>query len=792
MHPFTLERPRDLPAALVLRAQAGRNDAAAEYIAGGTDMVQLLQEDVRRPERLVSLAGLLDSRIEAGPQGLRIGAAATMAEVASHSAVVERFPVISEALLNSASPQVRNQATMGGNLLQRTRCPYFRDVGYAACNKRAPGSGCAAIGGENRWHAVLGTSDNCIAANASDLAVALVALDAVVEVRGAGGQRSMPLIDFHRLPGDMPHVETVLEPGEVIAAITVPANPSAQRSHYLKVRDRASFEFAVVSAAVALDMDGGRIRQARVALGGVGTKPWRVPRVEASLAVCEPRSGGAPRGGRPRCRRRAGARPQRLQDRTHAARDRARRRNRGSSRMTTAVIGQPVSRVDGRQKVTGAATYAAEFDQAGQAHGAIVRSTVANGRIASIDSATAERASGVIAVLTHRNAPRLAYRPHKGAVDPDVGERLHVLQDDRLNHQGQPIALVIAETLEQANHAAMLVRVTYAPEAGITDISRVEPVLPTQQKTDQGEMRPPETRRGDPERALAAAEVKVDQTYVIPRENHNPIEMHATIAAWEGDRLTLWDKTQWVHNTADEIAAVFGIAAENIRVVSPFVGGAFGSGLRTWPHVTLAALGARVARRPVKVMLSRREMYYGVGYRPHTVQRVALGASRDGRLAAIVHEGQEETSTYEEFSEALLNASRFLHSCPNVYTRHRVARMNVHTPTYMRAPGEASGVFALESAMDELAVALNLDPVELRLHNEPEQDEFKKLPFSSRSTRECYRAAAERFGWSRRNPEPRSMRDGGRLIGWGMATATYPMNYAPASAMARLRTAPPR
>jgi xanthine dehydrogenase YagS FAD-binding subunit len=284
MHPFTLERPRDLSAALALRAQAGRNDAAAEYIAGGTDMVQLLQEYVRRPERLISLAGLLDNRIEAGAHGLRLGAAATMADVAAHSAVVQQFPVISEALLNSASPQVRNQATMGGNLLQRTRCPYFRDVGYSACNKRMPGSGCAALGGENRWHAVLGTSDNCIAANASDLAVALVALDASVEIRGARGQRTVPLADFHRLPGNTPHLETVLEPGEVIAAITVAANPAACRSHYLKVRDRASFEFAVVSAAVALDMDGARIRQARVALGGVGTKPWRVPRVEAALA----------------------------------------------------------------------------------------------------------------------------------------------------------------------------------------------------------------------------------------------------------------------------------------------------------------------------------------------------------------------------------------------------------------------------------------------------------------------------------------------------------------------------
>jgi xanthine dehydrogenase YagR molybdenum-binding subunit len=450
--------------------------------------------------------------------------------------------------------------------------------------------------------------------------------------------------------------------------------------------------------------------------------------------------------------------------------------------MTITVIGRPVSRVDGRQKVTGGATYAAEFKVPGVAHGVIVRSTVANGRIASIDSAAAERAPGVKRVLTHRNAPRLPYRPHKAVVDAAVGERLQVLQDERVSHQGQPIALVIADTIEQATHAATLVRVTYAQEAGTTDVARVGPVLPTSRQGG----RPEESRRGDPEGALAAAEVKTDQTYVIPRENHNPIEMHATIAAWDGDRLTLWDKTQWVHNAADEIAAVFGIPAENIRVVSPFVGGAFGSALRTWPHVTLAALGARVAGRPIKVMLSRREMYYGVGYRPHTVQRVALGASRDGRLTAIVHDGYQETSTYEEFSEALVIPTGFLHSCPNVYTRRRIVRMNVHTPTYMRAPGEVSGIFALESAMDELAVALKMDPVELRLRNEPEQDEFKKLPFSSRSTRECYRAAADRFGWSRRNPEPRSMQDGRWLIGWGMATATYPMNYAPASAMVRL------
>lgn len=409
-----------------------------------------------------------------------------------------------------------------------------------------------------------------------------------------------------------------------------------------------------------------------------------------------------------------------------------------------------------------------------------MRSTIASGRITAIDSEAAKKAPGVIVVLTYRNAPKLPYAERHGRTDPAVGERLHVLQDDRVNHQGYPIALVIAETLEQATHAATLVRAAYASEAGALDIGGVEPVPPT------GESSKWETRRGDPQKALASAEVKVDNSYVIPRENHNPIEMHATIAAWEGETLTLWDKTQWVDGVADEIAAVFGIPAENVRVVSPFVVGAFGSGLRAWSHVTLAALGARVAKRPVKIVLSRREMYYGTGYRPHTQQRVALGASGDGRLAAIIHDARHETSSYEEYTEALLGATRFLHSCPNVYTCDRLARLNVHTPTWMRAPGEVSGVFALETAMDELAVALNLDPVELRLRNEPEEDEFKKLPFSSRSTKECYRIGAERFGWSRRPHGPRSMRDGRLLIGWGMASATYPMNFAPASAMARL------
>jgi len=283
MHPFTLERPRDLPTALALLAQAGRNDASAEYIAGGTDMVQLLQENVRRPERLVSLAGLLDTRIDVGQQGLRIGAAATMAEVAAHPAVVEQFSVISEALLNSASPQVRNQATMGGNLLQRTRCPYFRDIGYAACNKRAPGSGCSAIEGDNRTLAILGTSSNCIATNPSDMNVALTALEATIHIQNKTGQREIPIDDFFVVPGSTPQRETVLEPGDLITYVTLPASRSGTKSVYLKLRDRASYEFALASAAVVADVVADKFTRVRIALGGVGTKPWRSREAEQAL-----------------------------------------------------------------------------------------------------------------------------------------------------------------------------------------------------------------------------------------------------------------------------------------------------------------------------------------------------------------------------------------------------------------------------------------------------------------------------------------------------------------------------
>jgi len=303
MQSFTLERPSGLAEASRLAAQG------AEFIAGGTDMLQLMKEWVRTPGQLVDLDPLLDPHVELGPQGLRIGAGARMEAVAVHPQVTRIAPAIREALLESASPQVRNLATMGGNLLQRTRCGYFRDVGVAECNKRRPGSGCAAIGGENRIHAVLGTSDQCIATHPSDFAVALVALEATLHLAGPNGERRIPVEDLYRTWDTHPEQETNLRPGEIITAIEVPATALARNSRYLKVRDRASFEWALLSAAVALEVADGTVRAARVAMGGVGTRPWRMHAVEAALigksansgtyaaASAQATEGAVPRGG---------------------------------------------------------------------------------------------------------------------------------------------------------------------------------------------------------------------------------------------------------------------------------------------------------------------------------------------------------------------------------------------------------------------------------------------------------------------------------------------------------------
>ncbi len=451
-------------------------------------------------------------------------------------------------------------------------------------------------------------------------------------------------------------------------------------------------------------------------------------------------------------------------------------------------IGSPVSRVDGPAKVTGKATYAAEFHPAGLAYAAIVESTIPAGRITAMETVGAERAAGVMLVLTHQNAPRLPYEPYqqRPAVEPVSGDPLQVLQDAEVRFSGQPIGVVVAKTQAQADYAASLVKVTYqAAATPLTtfDWSRGVPTSSAAEKKGRG----PETKQGDPDAAFAAATIKVDQRYTQPREHHNAMEPHATVAQWVDGRLTLWDKTQWVGNVRDEMARIFGVSPQMIRVINPFVGGAFGSALRAWPHVTLAALAAKQVGCPVRLELTRRQLYYSIGFRPYTEQRVALGADDEGHLTALIQEAVGQTSTYEEFAEATLDPAAVTYACTNRRTRYRLVSMNSNTPCPMRGPGHATGLLAQEIAMDELAVKLRLDPIELRLRNFAERSPKKDLPWSSNKLRDCYRAGAERFGWSRRTAEPGSVRSGRNLIGFGMATAVNIAPRYPAQASATLQ-----
>ena len=457
------------------------------------------------------------------------------------------------------------------------------------------------------------------------------------------------------------------------------------------------------------------------------------------------------------------------------------------------VVGTPINRVDGTLKITGAARYSAEIPVEGLLYGVMVTSTIARGEIDEIDTSAADMTPGVIRVLSADNMPKLEslqkYEREGGKGSGGsgggrpTGRALSLFQDRRVEYNGQPIALVIADSFEAATHAASLVRVTYRAETPDVDmVSALASSYPYTQKVLGRE--PPATRRGDLAAGLAAAHARVDVAYSTPMENHNPMEMHATIAAWDGDRVTLWDSTQNVYGVRGTIAKSLSIPAENVRVISHFIGGAFGSKGSAWSHVVLAAMAAREVGRPVKIVLTRRQMFGPVGGRPHTVQQVTLGAARDGTLTAMRHDSTSSTSTLEEWLESCVLATRILYDCPNQETSHRLVRLNVGTPTYMRAPGEATGLFALESAMDELAYALEMDPIVLRLKNYAEADPESGKPWSSKSLRECYQWGAERFGWSRRTPTPRSMRDGDELVGYGMATATYPANRMPASAVA--------
>ena len=448
------------------------------------------------------------------------------------------------------------------------------------------------------------------------------------------------------------------------------------------------------------------------------------------------------------------------------------------------VIGQAKKRVTGKLKTTGSAKYAAEFAIENITHGVITTSTIAKGRIANIDTRQAQAVPGVIAVITNQNAPQLPFKTvpsEQKITTAPPGEYPQTLYTDRIYFYGQPVAVTIAETLEQAEQAASLVKVEYEQEDHSVSV---------EQATQAGQLITPESRqdksRGNPEAALANAEVSIDASYKVPTEHHNPIEPHATIAVWSGDNLKLYDKTQWVKSVQQHLGSVFGIPSENVEVISPFIGGAFGCAGRIWEQTTIAPIAAKVVNRPVKLVLSRKQMFSMTGHRPYTTQRIAMGASKDGKLTSIIHEATGEAASFETYTEKVLNASRFLHACPNVQTKYRLAKLDISAPTFMRAPGEAQGVYALESALDELSYELGIDPLELRQINYAEQDPESNLPWSEKALRECYQKGAEAFGWSQRNPEPRSQQENGILIGYGMATGTYPMIRRSASAVARI------
>ena len=451
------------------------------------------------------------------------------------------------------------------------------------------------------------------------------------------------------------------------------------------------------------------------------------------------------------------------------------------------VVGAPLPRVDGPAKVTGTAPYASDYAPLGLAYCSMVVSSIASGSITRLETDAAEKAAGVLLVLTHRNADRLPYEEaqERPAVDPVSGDQLRVLDGPDVRFAGQPVAVVVAETQEQADHAASLVGVAYDRDpAPLTtfDPSAARPTSAAAEARGRG----PETRQGEPDKAMREAAVRVDGTYTIAREQHHPIELHAAIAWWEGDHLTLWSKTQWVGNERDEIARRFGIPSEHVRVINPFVGGAFGNALRSWPHVTLAVMAARRIGRPVRLALTRRQMSFSVGFRGRSEQRVSLAADHDGRLAAMTHDMVGQTSTYEEFAEPALGPAWATYACPNRRTRYRLVEMNVGTPCPMRGPGWATGLVAQEIAMDELADKLRLDPVDLRLRNFAERDPKSGNPWSSNRLRDCYREGAGRFGWSERSTAPASMRAGRTLVGMGMATAIYPAGRYAASASATL------
>jgi xanthine dehydrogenase YagR molybdenum-binding subunit len=439
-------------------------------------------------------------------------------------------------------------------------------------------------------------------------------------------------------------------------------------------------------------------------------------------------------------------------------------------------VGAPVSRLEGIQKVSGTAKYAYEYQPDDVCYAAIVQASIARGEIRSVDAEAALGVPGVLAVLSSENAPNLH--------DTDDAE-LAVFQSPRVAYRGQLVAAVIANSDETAREAARLVRIVYSEERHDVELRVDHPGLYKPAMVNPGTIET-DTDQGDFDAALAASEVTVDRTYETAATHNNPMEPHATVASWDGDRVTLYDSNQGATLVQGSVAAAFGLEPEHVHVVSPHVGGGFGAKGRPRPHVILAVMAARYVNRPVKVALTRQQMGALAGYRTPTIQRVRLGATRAGQLTAIAHDVVEQTSTVREFAEQTAVATRMMYAAPNLRTTHRLARLDVPTPFWMRAPGKCPGMYALESAMDELAIELGLDPIELRVRNEPALDPETGHRFSSRNLVACLREGAQRFGWDARDPAPARRRDGRWLVGTGVAASSHPANRRASRALARV------
>ena len=426
------------------------------------------------------------------------------------------------------------------------------------------------------------------------------------------------------------------------------------------------------------------------------------------------------------------------------------------------IIGRPVPRIDGPLKTTGTAQYAADFHLPGMVFAVPVQATVAKGTIRSLDVTAAQAMPGVLEVLHHGNVERI-YRAVPNDPNATVSETRPPLEDNRIYYWGQYVALVVAETLEQATAAAAAVKAEYSAETPQVS-GELEPFAGTWHTV---------SARGKVDEAFDAAAVKVDQTYGTPVETHNPIELHATVAAWAGDTVTFYESTQGVVNHRNAMAQILGVPRENVTVITKFLGSGFGGKLFPWPHCALAAVASRRVQRPVKLVVTRTIMFSNVGHRPLTEQRFRVGASEDGKLVALRQDALNHTSMVDNFDEGCGEATPYLYSVPNLTVTSALVQRNVGSPMAMRGPGAVPGLFAMESAMDELAVALKMDPVELRLKNDASIDESNGQKFSSRHLRECLETGSAKFGWSKRTPAVGSMRRDGKVLGWGMAAASW-------------------